>query len=468
MVYNRLRRIVDASRVSDAIEDRIVSSYDASRIKYLPDVVVKIITTKEVSEILKIAYTEKVPVYTRGAGSSVTGSAVPVKGGILLDTSLMNRIVEISPVDLTAVVEPGVVVTDFQKEVEKYNLFYPPDPASADFCTIGGNVATGAGGLRCIKYGTTRDYVLGLEVVLSDGRIINTGGGTLKKVSGYDLTRLMVGSEGTLGIFTRIILRLIPKPTAESTISAFFDTPDKAIEFGVLLLEKGILPRSLEFMDRACLMAVNKYRPDLKIPPTSQAMILVEFDGQPEDVNNQATQSCKLLEGIQPITLKRAVNKEEAKYLWSVRKAISAALYSITTQKISEDICVPRHAIKPILSYLNEIGASSGIPVAVFGHLGDGNLHINFLVSNPSDRAFGTSKEQEARLAGVLDKLFTKTIKLGGTLSGEHGIGMTKAKYLPLEWGRDEIELFRAIKQLFDPKNILNPDKIFSQYDVWV
>jgi len=463
-VNNQLKDIVDPKRVFDSPEARIASSYDASRKQHLPDVIVKPINAKEVSEVIKVAYANTIPVYTRGAASSVTGSAVPIKGGIVLDTSLMSRIIEINPINLTATVEPGVVVADFQKEVEKQNLFYPPDPASAEFCTLGGNIATGAGGLRCIKYGTTRDYVLGLEVVLADGRIINTGKGTLKRVSGYDLTRLMVGSEGTLGVFTRIHLKLIPKPQAQSTIAAFFKDSEQAIRFSIDLLGKRILPRALEYVDALSLKSVHKYKPELQVPPEAQAMILIELDGAPNDVDEQTGETRKLLQEANPIMSKRAISEiatesrlfrgeKEADYLWSIRKSISAALFSITAQKVSEDICVPRDAISNVLKDIKEVEISSGIPIATFGHLGDGNFHVNFLVS---------SKEHENKIPSALNRLFTMTIELGGTLSGEHGIGLTKAKYFPLEWGPDEIAIFKSIKQLFDPKNILNPGKIFG------
>ncbi|MEW6026635.1 MAG: FAD-linked oxidase C-terminal domain-containing protein [Planctomycetota bacterium] len=452
-VYNQLKDILDPKRVFDSVEQRIASSYDASRRQSLPDVIIKPVNAKEISGFLKFAYDNAIPVYSRGAASSVTGSAVPIKGGFVLDTSLMNRIIEINPANMTAVVEPGVVVAEFQREVERQNLFYPPDPASAEFCTIGGNVATGAGGLRCIKYGTTRDYVLGLEMVLADGRIIHTGKGTLKRVSGYDLTRLMIGSEGTLGVFTKINLKLIPRPLAQSTIAAFFAEPDKAIRFSIDLLNKGILPRAMEYMDATSLKSVHKYKPELEVPPDARAMLLIELDGAPNDVDEHTGQTRKLLHDARPIMSKRAISEKEAAYLWSIRKAISAALFSITAQKVSEDICVPRSAIPDILKVIAEIEGSSGIPIATFGHLGDGNFHVNFLVSD---------KEHENNLPSALNRLFTRTIELGGTLSGEHGIGLTKAKYFPLEWGQEEIALFKGIKQLFDPKNILNPGKIFG------
>lgn len=447
-----LRQLIESKRVLETKEDIIAASYDASRLQHLPDIVVKPINCKEVSGILKAASSQSVPVYTRGAASSVTGSAVPIKGGIALDISLMNRIIEINPINMNAVVEPGVVVGDFQKEVEKRNLFYPPDPASADFCTIGGNVATGAGGLRCLKYGTTRDYVLGLEVVLADGRIINTGRGTLKRVSGYDLTRLMVGSEGTLGVITRITLKLIPKPSAVATILVYFREINDALNFSTKLLDKGIVPRALEFMDTTSLKAVKNYKKELEVPEDARAMLLIELDGHPADVEKQAQEVVALREDS-IVELKRARDKNETKLLWSVRKSTSPAMYSITSQKFSEDICLPCQSIIPMMKFVRELEAESGITIASFGHLGDGNVHMNFLPAN---------EEQANKLDQALDRLFRKTIELGGTLSGEHGIGLTKAKYFHLEWGEKEIAVFKSIKQLFDPKGILNPGKIFE------
>ncbi|MFA5793678.1 MAG: FAD-binding oxidoreductase [Candidatus Brocadiia bacterium] len=459
-MYDKLRKIISAERISRLPEDRLAASYDASKLQHLPDIVVKPLNAAEISDVLKIASEHATPVYPRGAASSVTGSAVPVKGGIVIDLSLMNRIIEINPVNFTAVVEPGVVCADFQKAVSRHGLFYPPDPASADFCTLGGNVACGAGGLRCIKYGTTRDYVLGLEAVLPSGQIIHTGRKTLKRSTGYDLARLFIGSEGTLGIITQIILRLVPKPQSEATFFIFYDNEPAAVKLGLDTLAKRILPRAIEFMDASSLKAVTAYLKDIDFGkseirnPKSEigSGILIELDGDPNDLAGQAKALEELISQSRPGKMLRANGPEEAKSLWAIRKAVSPALYSITAQKASEDICVPRDQITHILAVIKSIESKYGIPIATFGHLGDGNLHVNFLISNEAHK---TSLEK------ALDELFTETVKCGGTLSGEHGIGLTKSRFLALELSAAEIELMKQLKTLFDPKGIMNSGKIF-------
>lgn len=434
------------------VEDRLAASYDASKLQHLPDIVVKPLNATEIAGILKFASEHSTPVYPRGAASSVTGSAVPVKGGIVIDLSLMNRIIEINPINFTAVVEPGVVCADLQKAVSRHGLFYPPDPASADFCTLGGNVACGAGGLRCIKYGTTRDYVLGLEAVLPNGQIIHTGRKTLKRSTGYDLARLFIGSEGTLGIITQIILRLVPKPQSEATFFVFYDNEDSAVKLGLDTLAKRILPRAIEFMDASSLKAVTAYSKELDLPSGIKGGILIELDGDPNDLAGQAKALAELINQSGASKVLRANGAEDAKALWAIRKAVSPALYSITAQKTSEDICVPRDRITHILTVIKSIESKYGIPIATFGHLGDGNLHVNFLISNEAHKS---------ALEKALDELFTETVKCGGTLSGEHGIGLTKSRFLALELSVAEIELMKQLKHMFDPKGIMNPGKIF-------
>lgn len=449
-VINKLKAIIPSERILLSPEDRLVASYDASKQMAFPDVVVKPKTAEEISAILKLANEHNIPIYPRGAASSVTGGAVPIKGGIVIETSLMNRIIQINKTDLIGVVEPGVVVADFQKAVEKQGLFYPPDPASSEICTIGGTIATCAGGLRCVKYGVTRDYVLGLEVVLADGSIIHTGSHTLKCVTGYDLTRLLVGSEGTLGVFTKITLRLIPKPEHQETIMVFYPESHIAIDEAEKILSSGILPVALEFMDEASTKAVQQYKKDFLIPPDTRAILLIELDGPKLDTIRQADEVHQILEKGLPLKIIRARNRSEAASLWAVRKAISPALWSITSQKISEDISLPLSQIKVMMETIKNLESNYGIPFAVFGHLGDGNLHINFLVSVPA---------QAQIVKKAIEDLFKETIRLGGTLSGEHGIGLTKLPYLNLEIVGRELKLMRDLKTLFDPRGILNPGK---------
>ncbi|MFH1230749.1 MAG: FAD-linked oxidase C-terminal domain-containing protein [Planctomycetota bacterium] len=452
-VLNHLKGIIPKSRISNLPEDLTVASYDASKLMAKPDVVIKPLTADEISRILKLANEHSIPVYPRGAATSLTGGAVPVKGGIVIDTSLMNRIIEINKSNLLAVVEPGVVVDDFQKAVEKEWLFYPPDPASADTCTIGGNIATCAGGLRCIKYGVTRDYVMGLEAVLADGSIIHTGSNTLKCTTGYDLTRLFVGSEGTLGVFSSITLKLTIKPEHRETIIAFYDAVNTAIDASQKVLAEGILPTALEFMDEPSTKAVKKYHKEFTIPENTQAILLLELDGPKSDTIRQTDEVQELLQKTSALKVIRAATRIEANNLWAVRKAVSPALYSSANQKFSEDISLPLNRVKEMMGKMKSIESKYGIPLATFGHLGDGNLHVNFLVTVPA---------QEQILEESIEELFKETVNLGGTLSGEHGIGITKSKYLSMAIPSKEIELMKQIKQLFDPKGIMNPGKIFN------
>ncbi|MEK7448642.1 MAG: FAD-linked oxidase C-terminal domain-containing protein [Planctomycetota bacterium] len=455
----QIKQIVGPEYVLQTPEDRLAHSYDASKRTALPDLVVKPGTVEEISALMRLASEYNIPVIPRGAASSVTGGAVPVNGGIVIDTARLNRIIEINQEDLRAVLEPGVVVAEFQKKVESIGLFYPPDPASAEFCTIGGNVAECAGGLRCIKYGVTRDYVLGLEIVLPNGQIIHTGSYSLKSVTGYDLTRLFVGSEGTLGIFTKIIVRLIPKPQKVETILSFFADTAQALKITTQIMELGILPRALEFMDESSIRAVQNYkkfdlpRLDRGLPDGTRSLLLVEIDGSESEVAAQAEQIHDFLNQAGAIRTTRARDSAEAQHLWSLRKSISPALYSITARKTSEDISVPRSQLVPILNVIREIENKYHIPMATFGHAGDGNLHVNFLVS---------TQEHEQHLSEAVKNLFEETIKLNGTLSGEHGIGLTKSAYLNLEIAPAELALMKAIKKLIDPKGIMNPGKIFT------
>jgi glycolate oxidase len=451
-LLTRLKSLIPSDRISTSPEDLTAASYDASKRMAQPDVVIKPLNTEEISAILKIANENSIPVYPRGAATSVTGSAVPIKGGIVIDTSKMNRIIEINKNNLMAVVEPGVVVGDFQKAAEKEGLFYPPDPASADTCTIGGNIATCAGGLRCIKYGVTRDYAIGLEAVLADGTIIHTGSHTIKCATGYDLTRLFVGSEGTLGIFTKMILKLIPKPEHRETIIAFYPDANTAVTEAQKILNAGILPTALEFMDEPSTKAVKNYYKEFSFPDETKAIILLELDGAKSDTMRLADETHKILGKGDPIKIIRAKDRKEANDLWAVRKAISPALFSITGQKSSEDISLPLDQIIPMMKIISSLESKYGIPIAVFGHLGDGNLHVNFLASLPA---------QGQTMENAIEELFKETVALGGTLSGEHGIGLTKSKYVSLAIPSRELEIMQQLKNLFDPKGILNPGKLF-------
>jgi glycolate oxidase len=431
-------------------EELTVYSYDATRMTSLPWAVARPAEAREVSQILQLANRERFPVVPRGAGTGMSGGSVPVQGGVVLSFERMNRIVGIDGETMTAVVEPGVITGDLQREAERLGLFYPPDPASSAFCTIGGNVAECAGGLRAVKYGVTRDYILGLEVVLPTGEVIRTGARTLKSVAGYDLTRLIIGSEGTLGVVTQIILRLVPLPEAVRTLAAFF--PDAAAAASVLPLITAarIVPRAVEFVDRGALRAVESYL-KTDVSGGAGAMLLIETDGPEEaaDRERDALENICRQAGATGITC--AATKEEQARLWKLRKSISPALYALKPRKLNEDVVVPVSRIPALLQEVDAIAARFGLLVVTFGHAGDGNVHVNVM----HDDGERQKAEQAVR------EVFETVVRLQGSITGEHGVGLAKAAYLPLEAGPHAIAAMKRIKQALDPNNILNPGKIF-------
>ncbi|MGQ9610437.1 MAG: FAD-binding oxidoreductase [bacterium] len=454
-LYERLEKIVGSERISDKDIDRICHSYDATKQRAMPDVVIKPNSAREISEILKLANEHRIPVYPRGAATGLTGGAVPVYGGIALDMTRMNKIIEIDPANLIATVEPGVIIADFQKEVEKYGLLYPPDPASNKFATMGGSVAECSGGLRGMKYGVTKDYVIALEVVLPTGEIINTGSKTLKSVTGYDLTKLFVGSEGTLGIFTKIVVKLIPPPESIETVRAYFRSIIDAANTVSSIIAEKIVPRTLEFVDEECIRAVGVYT-DFKVPEETKALLLIETDGSIETAEKDALKIIELCKNNNAFEVEKAKTEQEKDSLWDIRKLISPALYAISKGKINEDICVPRSNLAKMLESLNNISNKYKLKIANFGHAGDGNIHVNILV-DPNN------KDELNRAESAVEDIFKEAIMLDGTLSGEHGIGNTKSKYLSMEIGERELRLMKDIKKLFDPNGILNPGKYFHE-----
>lgn len=452
-LYRKLEAIVGPENISDDDIDRICHSYDATKQRALPDVVISPTSPEMVSKVLMVANEHLIPVYPMGAASGLTGGALPLYGGIVLDMTKMNRILEIDESDLVATVEPGVVISDLQEEVEKRGLFYPPDPASSKFATMGGSVAECSGGLRGMKYGVTKDYVLALEVVLPTGEIIHTGSRTLKSVTGYDLTKLFVGSEGTLGVFTKITVKLIPLPESVETLRAYFRSIASAADTVSAIISAKIVPRTLEFVDEECLRAVNVYS-GLSVPEETKAMLLIETDGSAETAAKEAQKIIEICNEHNAFEVSKAQVEDEKDQLWAIRRMISPALYAISKGKINEDICVPRGNLTKMLSFINEVSTRYGLRIANFGHAGDGNIHVNILIDP------GIEDEQR-RAERAVEEIFREVVSLGGTLSGEHGIGITKSKYLNIEVGDRELKLMRDIKRLLDPNNILNPGKIF-------
>ncbi len=454
-LFRKFEAIVGKDFISDEEVARVCHAYDASKQRALPDLVIRPGSSLEVSRILQLANDRRIPVYPMGAASGMSGGAVPVQGGISLDMNRLNRIIEIDTVNLTATLEPGVIIADFQNKVEKLGLFYPPDPASSKFATMGGSVAECSGGIRGIKYGVTKDYVMWLEVVLPTGETISTGSKTLKSVTGYDLIKLFVGSEGTLGIFTKIGVRLIPLPEKVETILAAFNSIQRASDTAFSIIASRIIPRALEFIDRECVKAVKLYKGSGFVDgDKAEALLLIEVDGTKETARRDALRVMKICEDNKALKVRRARQRKEAEDLWDVRRAISPALYEIGKKKISEDICVPRSELTRMLGKISKIGKKHRVNIVNFGHAGDGNIHVNILIDS------GMRGERE-RADSAVEEILKEAINLGGTLSGEHGIGNTKSKYLGIEIKPREFKLMRDIKALLDPNGILNPGKIF-------
>lgn len=430
-------------------------SSDASRISFYPDIVIFPESAEEISRILTIANRERISVVPRGAGTGTTGGALPVSGGIVISMDRLNRILRIDPDNMIAVVEPSVITSELQRRLEHYGLFYPPDPASADKCTIGGNVAECAGGLRAVKYGVTRDYVLGLEAVLPTGEIINTGAETVKGVVGYDLTRLLVGSEGTLAIITAIILRAIPKPETSKTIVAMFEDNETASRSVSEMMLSGIVPAGIEFMDHLCIKAI-KDKMGIPVSERTSSILLIIVDGKMDEVKRDTEDLKKLLLNQKALSVHLPSTDEEER-IWDARRELSPTISNLKPHKVAHDVVVPRSRIPELLSFIESLSNKYQLPIPCFGHAGDGNIHVNILfdASDPVEK----SKSRE-----IVDQLIEKVLELKGTISGEHGIGITKAGYIDREISQSVLELMRRIKMVFDPNNILNPGKIFPEY----
>jgi glycolate oxidase len=452
-ILHHLIDIVGQDNVSTHTADRITHSFDATQQQFLPEVVVHATTSEQVSRIVRLANAELIPILPRGAGSGFTGGSLPVKGGIVLVLTRMNRILEIDTDNLIAVVEPGVITGRLQKEVEKLGLFYPPDPASKDFSTLGGNIAECAGGPRCVKYGVTRDYVLGLEVVTPTGEIIHTGGRTMKNVVGYDLTRLLVGSEGTLGIVTQIILRLLPKPEARKTMLVAFATIDGSAQAVSAIIRGKIIPTTLEFMDGSAIDCVRQAM-SLDLPLSCRAVLIIEVDGDCEVLDGQVQKILSIIQPLGVLETRIATTEAESEAIWKVRRSISPSLRRVNPDKFNEDIVVPRSKVPDMIRALEAISARYGVPIINFGHAGDGNIHVNVMV----DLA---EIGMEKKVHQALNDIFRTTVALGGSVSGEHGIGTAKAPFIGMELNAATLATMQTIKKALDPNNIMNPGKIF-------
>lgn len=451
-IREALMAIVGAENYTERLIDLVSYSYDGSEISGRPHCAVWVTETGQVSRVLELAHRHGIAVVPRGAGTGLSGHAVPVRGGIVLDLIRMNRILDIRIPDRLVVVEPGVVYAALQSALAPYGFFYPPDPASGKACTLGGNVATNAGGLKGAKYGTTRDYVLGLQVVLADGSIMRTGARTMKTSSGYDLTRLFVGSEGTLGVVTEITLKIAPKPTQVATATVCFGRLEEAGTAITRIMHSGITPSVLEMIDANTLNVLREHG-GISLPP-AEAMLLVETDGWlEEDVRYQMEGVVNILKQCGAIQIRLAESPEEAEKLWEMRRDLGAIVGGVTPDQAPEDMTVPMSRIAEFMRGVHEIGRKHGLLILNYGHVGDGNFHPNILYDR-SDPA------QVAALQAALEELHKLACGMGGTLTGEHGIGLAKAPFMGLEHDPVALRVMRTLKRALDPRNILNPGKM--------
>jgi glycolate oxidase len=457
-VAEEAARIVGRKHCTTRLEDLHCYSYDGTGQTYLPDIVAFPDTTDQVAALMRLASRQNLPVVARGAGTGMTGGSLPVHGGLVLALSRMNRIIDIDRDNQIAIVEPGVITGDFQKAVGEIGLFYPPDPASLKFCTMGGNAAECAGGPSAVKYGVTKDFIIGLEVVLASGEILNTGTRTEKGVVGYDLTRLFIGSEGTLGIITRIITRLIPLPEHKETFLISSNSLPQATVLVAEILNHHIRPCTLEYMDKTALGVVAQLLPTPPAPDL-EAMLLLELDGSRSEVHDQTKRLYTLLNSEAHrghCTIRQAATEAEKQELWLARRSISPATFQLSPHKISEDVVVPRSRIPELVQFTEDLAQELNLIILTFGHAGDGNIHVNIMLDRDQE-------EQRRTGAMAKERLFRQVIGLGGTLSGEHGIGITKSAFLPLELDATTLKTMKKLKNLFDPQGILNPGKIFPQ-----
>jgi glycolate oxidase len=451
---SRLRDAVGAAHVLE--HDKACAPYaaDALGIASPPDLVAIPGNTKDVSAIARLCNEHRVPLVVRGAGTGYTGGAVPTRGGVVLSMERMNRILEIDQTNLLAVVEPNVITGDLQRAVEDVGLFYPPDPASLESSSLGGNVAECAGGPRAFKYGTTKRYVLALEAVLPTGEIVHTGSKAVKNVVGYDLTQLLVGSEGTLAIITGITLRLVPKPPARATVAASFRDITGAVDAVSALLRYRVVPAAIELIDAESLRAVESHVG--RSFGEAGALLIVESDGTPAAVEEEIGRVSQACRETGALDVARAAGDEEREALWAARRQVSLALRATGLHKINHDVVVPRGRVPELFAVVAELEARYQLRIASFGHAGDGNIHVNLMIDREDEAQRARAKEAER-------VLFERVVALEGSISGEHGIGFAKAPYLGLELSPDEIALMKRVKAAFDPNGILNPGKIFPE-----
>ena len=453
---NELRDLLGNDAVVDDPDTLAAHSADKWFAAHQPEVVVFARSTDNVSKLLRVASRQKIPVTARGGGFGYVGGCVPMRGGVALSLTRMNRIKEINFDDAVAIVEPGVFTADLKAMARAQKLFYPPDPASMKDCTIGGNVATNAGGPRCLKYGVTRNYVIGLEVVLASGDVLRIGGRVHKNKTGFDLIGLIVGSEGMLGVVTEITLRLLPLPPARATLSAAFAAATQAAEAVQAIFAAGFLPSSLEIADHFTLEAARRDSGKM-IVPEGNAHLLVDLDGQEESVRSESAAIRELLEKRKPNALELAIGEPDCEKLWALRRQFSNSLRATGLTKLNQDVVVPRSRLVDLIEFAESLQAKHGFPIACFGHAGDGNIHVNIMADRYNRDAAVREKVERA-----LDDLFAQVLAWGGVITGEHGIGLAKKRWWQQATSDAVRDVHRRLKQALDPNGILNPGKFID------
>ncbi|MEK4512378.1 FAD-binding protein [Paenibacillus anaericanus] len=455
-VRRELIAIVGESYMKDDMQSLVTHSYDGTpMLQSLPDAVIYPYNTQQVSEVMKVLNRQRIPVIGRGSGTNLCGGTVPIQGGVVMVMHRMNQILEVDLENLTALVQPGLNTKHFTTHVEQLGLFYPPDPSSMSISTIGGNIAECSGGLRGLKYGTTKDYVIGLEAVLANGDIIRTGGKLMKDVAGYDLTKLLVGSEGTLAIITEATLKLVPPPKYKKTMLAMYKDLNGAARTVSKIIENLIIPATLEILDNSTIRVVDAFA-NLGLPLHMEAILLIEQDGDMESVERDIASITAICNSEQAEQISVAESAEEAERLLTARRSAFTALARLRPTTILEDATVPRSKIADMIMEINRIAAKHQVQICTFGHAGDGNLH-------PTALTDARNADEIHRVEAAFEEIFEAAISLGGTITGEHGVGMVKAPFLEWKIGKSGIEVMKAIKQSFDPFNILNPGKVFAK-----
>ncbi|NEU31608.1 glycolate oxidase subunit GlcD [bacterium LRH843] len=455
-VREKLIAVVGKGNYFDSEEDLVVYSYDATpNYQAMPDAVMRPKNTKEIQEIVKLCNEYKIPIVPRGSGTNLCAGTCPLEGGIVLLFTKLDQILEIDEENLTATVQPGVITQDLIEAVEEKGLFYPPDPGSMKISTIGGNINENSGGLRGLKYGVTRDYVMGLEVVLPNGEVIRTGGKLAKDVAGYDFTRLMVGSEGTLGIVTEATLKLIPTPETKKTMLALFDSLEASGKAVSTIIANKVIPATLEFLDQGTLEAVEDFV-KIGLPTDVGAVLLIEQDGPSEVVDRDIAKIVKICEQSNALTVQVAETEEEGLALTTARRYALSALARKKPTTILEDATVPRSKIAEMVRAIDEIAVKYNLDICTFGHAGDGNLH-------PTCMTDARDEDEMKRVEDAFADIFAKAIDLGGTITGEHGVGVMKSPYLAWKLGEEGVNTMRTLKLAFDPNNIMNPGKLFAK-----